>query len=429
MSRRKRFFPLILLLFLLIGCTKKGERAIVFAVGGAPNEIDFWEDLIQEFEEEEGVRVNILRQPTDTDQRRQGLLIPLKSKQEDPDAFLMDVVWIAQFAASGWLEPLDLYYKDTHMEDHLFFEKVVRLADRYMGNLVALPVYIDAGLLYYRKDLLKQYGYRRPPETWSELVTWSVHVQEDMRKINPNFYGFIWQGAQYEGLICNFLEFIGSNNGGIIMQEGRIRLKTPENIEGTRFMHDLIHQYAISPVNTFTEMKEEESRLFFHQEMALFLRNWPYAWALFQSDASNLKDRVGIAPLPRFLSGESISTLGGWHIGISKYSDAKALTWEFVKFVVSFKSQKALALGLGWNPASIGVYTDQDVLQKMPHFSALKEVFLNARPRPNLPYYSQISEVLQEHINAVLAGQSSPEVGLEEAEKEVQKVMARYQMP
>ena len=422
-------FVLLLVICLLIGCTKKGEKAIVFAVGGAPNEIDFWEDLITSFEKKEGIKVNILRQPTDTDQRRQGLLIPLKSKQPDPDAFLMDVVWIAQFAASGWLEPLDRYFKDSNMHDHLYFEKVIRLADRYQGNLVALPVYIDAGLLYYRKDLLEQYGYRRPPQTWSQLVTCAVQIQEKMRQINPVFYGFVWQGAQYEGLICNFLEFAGSNGGVMAIQDGRIRLKTPENIQGTRLMHDLIHQYAISPLNTFTEMKEEETRLFFHQGNALFLRNWPYAWALYQSDTSDLKDRVGIAPLPHFPSGESVSTLGGWHIGMSRYSDAKALTWKFIRFVVSFKTQKALALGLGWNPARIAVYADPDVLQKMPHFGPLKDVFVNARPRPNLPYYSQVSEVLQEQLNAVLAGQTAPEMGLEKAEKEAQKIIERYQMP
>ena len=137
-SRKNMGFVLLLVICLLIGCTKKGEKAIVFAVGGAPNEIDFWEDLITSFEKKEGIKVNILRQPTDTDQRRQGLLIPLKSKQPDPDAFLMDVVWIAQFAASGWLEPLDRYFKDSNMHDHLYFEKVIRLADRYQGNPLLL---------------------------------------------------------------------------------------------------------------------------------------------------------------------------------------------------------------------------------------------------------------------------------------------------
>ncbi|MGA1790303.1 MAG: ABC transporter substrate-binding protein [bacterium] len=426
MRNLKRVLLVVCVCFFLTGCTRRTEKGIVFAVGGAPNEIDFWEDLIREFKEEEGIEIRILRQPTDTDQRRQGLLIPLKSKQNDPDIFLMDVAWIAQFAASGWLEPLDHFCAEDKMDCDVFFKKVIRLADWFDGDLVALPLYIDAGLLYYRQDLLEGYGYNGPPGTWMELVDWSRHIQGVMRKENPDFFAFVWQGAQYEGLVCNFLEFAGSNGGGIVIQDGRIRLKTPQNIKSTRFMYDLIHTYGISPPNTFTEMKEEEVRIFFQQGKALFARNWPYAWPLYQAEGSRVKDRVGIAPLPHFPSGESISTLGGWHIGISRYSDAKSLSWKFVRFAVSFEAQKRLAMGLGWNPARRDVYEDQEVLQEMPHFATLGEVFQNAQPRPNLPYYSQISEVLQEHLNAILAGKSSPEKGLEEAESEAQKIMDRY---
>lgn len=105
-----------------------------------------------------------------------------------------------------------------------FFNKVVNLVDRYKGKLIALPVYIDAGVLYYRKDLLRKYGYSRPPNTWDELVNCALKIQKSMRKTNPNFYGFLWQGAQYEGLVCNWLEFATSNGGGIIFKDGKIRL-------------------------------------------------------------------------------------------------------------------------------------------------------------------------------------------------------------
>ena len=136
---------------LFINCQKK-EPAITFAVGGAPNEIEFWETLVNNFESQTGIKVNILRQPTDTDQRRQGLVIPLKSRKADPDVFLMDVAWVAQFAASKWLEPLDEYIQKDIIDLSLFFENVVTLVDKYEDKLIALPVYIDGGLLYYRKD-------------------------------------------------------------------------------------------------------------------------------------------------------------------------------------------------------------------------------------------------------------------------------------
>jgi len=424
---RKSFILMISLFMILFAGCRRTEEAITFAVGGAPNEIEFWETLVKEFTRQTGIKVNILRQPTDTDQRRQGLVISLKSRKADPDVFLMDVAWVAQFGASEWLEPLDDYIKNENMNLDVFFNRVVNLVDRYNGGLIALPVYIDGGVLYYRKDLLRKYGYSEPPETWDKLVDCALKVQKDMRNINPNFYGFLWQGAQYEGLVCNWIEFAASNGGGIILRDGKIKLNLPSNIEAVQFMYDLIHTYKISPPNTFTEMKEEEVRMSFQKGDALFERNWPYAWALHQSEDSYVKGKVDIAPLPHFPSGKSVSTLGGWHIGISKYSDAKSKAFKFLKFVVSYETQKKLALKLGWNPGRKDVYNDNEVLERLPHLAKLKNVFENALPRPNLPYYTQISEILQHYINAAIAGKLTPEVALSQAEKEAQNVIERYE--
>lgn len=414
---------LTILLALFLGCSKK-EPSISFSVGGAPNEIEFWEKLAKEFEQKTNIKVNIIRQPTDTDQRRQGLVIPLESGKTDPDVFLMDIAWLPQFAASDWLEPLDNYMNDENTEP--LFTNVVNLADRYRGGLVALPVYIDGGLLYYRTDLLEKYGHKNPPETWDELINLSLKIQPAEQKNNPNFYGFLWQGAQYEGLVCNFLEFISSNNGGIIIAGDRISLNIPRNIEAVKLMTDLLNKYKISPPNTFTEFKEEEVRTSFQQGNALFERNWPYAYSLHKSDDSKIKDNFAIALLPHFKNGESASTLGGWHIGISKYSDVKIQSAEFLKFITSRETQKKLALELGWNPARTDIYNDDDVTRKLPHFAVLKKIFENAIPRPNLPYYTQISEIIQKELNAALSGKITPEEALANAETEAQKIIDRY---
>lgn len=424
--RGRIILVVICLTIFISSCVQRKERLLTFAVGGAPGEVEFWEELVKEFEEQSGIKVDLLRQPTDTDQRRQGLVIPLKSKKKDPDVFLMDVAWIAQFAASGWLEPLDSYMERDDLGLEVFFERVVNLADKYKGKLIALPVYIDGGLLYYRKDLLRKYGYLTPPRTWQELLEYSLVIQKGERGSNPNFYGFLWQGAQYEGVICNFLEFSASGGGGILLKKKRIILDTPENREALKFMYELIHKYKISPLNTFTEMKEEEVRTFFEQGNALFERNWPYAWKLHNEPASLVKDKVGITALPHFPSGHSISTLGGWHIGISKYSDSKEESFQFLKFVVSFDTQKKLALKLGWNPSRKDVYKDEEVIKALPHFITLKEVFQNAYPRPNLPYYTLISEVLQRYINAVLSGKLSVIDALGFAQEEAQKIVEKY---
>jgi len=418
---------LCLNIFVLNGCNKPETQAITLAVGGAPAELVVWETIISEFTKKTGIKVEINRQATDTDQRRHSLVISLRAKQSDPDVFLMDVAWIAQFAAAEWLAPLNSFTETQTFNINQYFPNIIDLADTYKEELIALPLYIDGGLLYYRKDLFAQYGISKAPQTWTQLIEFSRHIQKNMREVYPDFYGFVWQGAQYEGLICNFIEYAVSNSGGIQIENKQFKFNTKANKEALQVMVDLIHTYKISPPNTYTEMKEEEVRMYFQKGLALFERNWPYAWSLHQEANSPVKDKVGIAPLPHFINEASASTLGGWHVGISKYSDETEKSWILVKYLTSFDVQKKFALQLGWNPSHINVYKDSEVLSKLPHFKQLQDVFKNAIPRPNLPYYTAISYVLQKHINKILAKKTSIEAGLERAEKEVQRVIDQYE--
>jgi multiple sugar transport system substrate-binding protein len=405
-------------------CAKKSAVLTIW-IGGAPQEVEYWEKLLEEYKQSTGENVNVIVQPTDSDQRRQGLVISLQAKQPDPDVFMMDVVWISQFVKSGWVEPLDEYINKSNFDTSAFFSKVLNLADKYDGKLYALPVNIDGGLLYYRKDLLEKYGYNNPPQTWQQLADISDTTQAKERISNPGFNGFIWQGAQYEGLVCTFEEFISSNKGGI-MNGDKIDLNTPQNEIALNFMHDLIYKYKISPPNTFTEMKEEEVRQAFQRGDALFERNWPYAWKLHETEGSPVKGKIGIAPLPHFAGGESASTLGGWHICISKYSDKKEEAWKLIQFIESYQTQKKFALNLGWNPGRKDVYNDSDAVRELPHLVKLKEVFEHAVSRPNLPYYTQVSEIIQRYVNACLAGNTSPGDALQLAQSEIDDVKKLY---
>ena len=406
-------------LFYTAGCDPE-KNAVVFAVGGAPAELAFWEKLIGDFERQTGIRIEMLRQPTDTAQRRQGLVIALDARQANPDVFLMDIAWLGLFIASDWLEPLG-----NEIDTDPFFSRVLDLADIQQGHLFALPVIVDGGILYYRRDLLQRFGLPGPPATWQELLSMARKVQTALRRTNPRFYGFVWQGAQYEGLICNFMEFSGSE-GGFINHAGRISIDQPENRIALQFMHDLIWKQKISPPNTYTEMKEEEVRTYFQTGNALFERNWPYAWSLHQRPNSPVRSKIGVAPMPAPDSGESVSTLGGWHIGLSRFSDRKLQGLKFIQFVTAYDTQKRLALGLGWTPGRRDLYSDPDILARQPHFAKLKTVFQKAQPRPILPYYTQLSAIVQKHLNRVLADKDTADRALDEAQQEINALLMRY---
>jgi multiple sugar transport system substrate-binding protein len=402
------------------------EKTLTFAVGGAPSEVDYWEELLREFTARTGIRVELLRQPTDTSLRRQALSVALLARERNPDVFLMDVAWLAQFAASGWLAPLDPYFGRAGFsvrED--FFPRIIELADTWKGSTVALPLYVDGGILYYRTDLLQKYGIPRPPATWEQLLEDARKVQRGERRDHPGFYGFVWQGAQYEGLVCGFLEFAGAD-GGVTADGGTVIVDTPRNREALRFMRDLIHEYGISPPNTYTDMKEEEARSFFQEGNALFERNWPYAWALHQAPGSRVKGVTGAARLPAFEPGRGTSCLGGWHVGLSRYADAAGEGANLIGFLTSYETQKKLALRLGWNSGRKDVYDDPEVAARLPYYKDLREVIERARLRPAVPYYNQVSEILQRRLNAALAGRISPGEALSAAQREIRGVLSRY---
>ena len=392
---------------------------MVFAVGGAPAELDFWEKLSREFEIKSGIPVRILRYPSNTDQQRQNLVISLKAKITDPDVFLMDIAWLGLFRTAGWLMPM------KEMDTTPFFPEVIDSVDRYEQQLIALPVYLDAGVLYYRKDLLSAENGGEPPRSWTELVDTARKIQTVQREINSAFHGFVWTGAQYEGLITVFMEFAGKP-GGFIQEKNRLRLNSPPNVQALTLMRDLIHRTGISPPNTYTNMREEDVRLFFQRGDALFERNWPYAWALHQKKGALVRGKTGVTAIPGPGPGLGVSTLGGYHVALSRYTDKEKEALAFVKFITSFENQKRMVTELGWNPGRRDLYDDPDVLREAPHFKALKEVFRNARPRPLEPYYNQASMVAQRHINRVLAGLSEPGPALEAIDRENLDLLNRY---
>jgi multiple sugar transport system substrate-binding protein len=193
-------------------------------------------------------------------------------------------------------------------------------------------------------------------------------------------------------------------------------------------MRDLIWEDKISPPNTYTTMREEEVRTYFQEGNALYERNWPYAWSLHQAKNSRVRGKTGVAPVPGPRQSTSGSTLGGFHIGVSAFSDVKGAAKEFVRFVTSFGSQKEMLLTLGWNPGRQDLYSEKEVLRQAPHLRELKVVFQRSRPRPLVPYYSQISAVAQKRINAVLANKVSAREALEAADREIKALLFRYQL-
>ena len=292
------------------------------------------------------------------------------------------------------------------------------------GRLLAMPWYTDAGLLYYRKDLLAQYGLK-VPTTWEELTAVAQKVQAGERaKGDSDFHGYVFQGKAYEGLSCNALEWVNGSGGGTVVDaQGQITVNNAQAAKALNRAASWIG--SIAPVGVLN-YEEEEARGVFQNANALFMRNWPYAWALLQKDDSLVKGKVGIAKLP---GQPSAATLGGWHLGVSKYSKNAAIAADLVMYMTSAQVQKARAIGGSFNPTLPALYQDKDIVNANDFMSSLSEVFANSVARPTTATglkYPQVSQSFYNAAHEVMSKRATGEEAVKKLESRLKQIRRKH---
>lgn len=420
MNKKVIIFPVIIFFFFILfigGCSSEEDREITlrFAGGGVGVEEKVTKQQIKKFEGKyPNINIEYQVVPNSTSQRHDIFVTHLSAGDSTIDVYAVDVIWPAEFGAAKWVIPLDKYISPDRKKK--FFKSSLQSCI-YKGKLYAIPWFVTTGLLYYRKDLLNKEGFS-PPTNWEELVKQSKVLQKKY-KID----GFLWQGAQYEGLICDFLEFVWSNGGKVINDKGKAVVNSPEARGALRFMKKTIHKYEISPQGTVT-YKEEGTRQIFQDGKAAFLRNWPYVWTLVQSNQSEVKNKVGVTSIPKGPKGNrGISCIGGWNLAISRYSEHPDAAYKFIKFMTAPNQQIERGIEAGQSPSLVTVYHNTELLKANPFYKDLVEAVKNSRARPQTPFYSDISEVLQIYTSKALTEQLTVKEALDRAEDEIKKIL------
>lgn len=354
-------------------------------------------------------------------QDRLGVYLQLFEAQSgEGDVFQIDVIWPGDLAEHF----VDLYeYGAADVVDQHF--PAIIENNTVDGKLVGIPWFTDAGLLYYRSDLLEKYGYDGPPTTWDELEEMALAIQEGEREEgNEDFWGYVWQGNAYEGLTCDALEWIDSNAGGTIISPDGVITINNENAAS------IIDQAAgwvgnISPPGV-TGYGEEDARAVWQAGNAAFMRNWPYAFSLGQADDSVIKDQFGVAVLPAGDSGAGSATLGGWQLAVSRYSAYPEEAARLALYMASAEEQKIRAIEGSFNPTIASLYEDAEVLEASPFFGELYDVFVNAVARPSTvtaPQYAETSTLFYNAVHSVLTGNAEGEDAVAELELDLQDLL------
>ena len=359
--------------------------------------------------------------PSDTGQYFNQLQTEFQSGQSNIDLIGGDVIWPAQLAAPGYIA--DLSDRFPEEEQQAFLPGPIE-SNTYDGTIYGVPWFTDAGLLYYRTDLLEEAGLdpNTPPETWEDLKAQAIEVAEATGTQN----GFVFQGSNYEGCVVNGVEYIGSHGGSILdpNDSSVVTVNSPEAIAGLTTMASMVESEAApQAVANFTETESQEA---FLQGNAVFIRIWPFLYGLLEDpEASTIRpEQVGVAPLPAGEGGESVAGLGGWNFMLNANSQNQDAAYEFVRFATTPEQQKFRALEGGFLPTLQELYEDQEVLDAVPVIKlAGAETLQSTVPRPISPYYSDMSLRLAEQFNGVVKGDTPPEEAAATLQKQLTQII------
>ncbi|PHR52760.1 MAG: ABC transporter substrate-binding protein [Robiginitomaculum sp.] len=370
------------------------------------------------FEAETGNTVTIVSMPESTSDQFGQYRLWLAAQSSDIDVYRMDVIWAPQMA-SHFID-LNPLVADIIGD----FVPAAVESQTVDGKLVALPLFLGAPALYYRADLLEKYG-ESVPTTWQEMTDTAQLIMDGEHAAgNTGMYGFVFQGAAYEGLTCNAQEWINSSGGGRIVElDGSIEINNPNAAAALTLAASWVG--GISPEGVLN-YKEEDARGVFQSGNSVFMRNWNYAYALAAGEDSPVRDLFAVTTLPSGGEGtSSAATLGGWNLGVSRYSEHQEAAVELVRFLTNYENQKERAIVTSRPPTLTAVYDDVEVAEQQAFIPLWKPVVDNALPRPSaatLRSYNEVSSAFWTAVHNTMSGQGTAEENLAQLEQELTRL-------
>ncbi|MFL5990917.1 MAG: ABC transporter substrate-binding protein, partial [Rubrobacteraceae bacterium] len=389
------------------GCASKESKGLARTVFSHGEDSEILRDQIRRFNEHNRgtIEVALRLAPADSSQYFEKLRIEFQAGQADSDVISGEVIWPAQFAANGWISDLSSFFTAELREPYL---PAAIDSNTYEGAVYGVPWFTDAGMLYYRKDLLEQAGFSEPPKTWAEMEK----MVEKVRRETGTRYGFVFQGADYEGGVVNSLEFIWSSGGNVLdpHDPDDVTVAAPEAVAGLETARGMVAD-GVAP-GAVPSFKEYESYTVFLNGDALFMRNWPYVYARAADPSlSHVEQgRIGVATLPVARPGStSHSGLGGWNLMINAASEKTEAAWAFIRYLSAPEQQKERALRGGYLPTREDCYEDREILSEVPVITLGRDAIRNVRSRPVSPLYRDMSLAMAERFHASLSGTVAPE--------------------
>jgi multiple sugar transport system substrate-binding protein len=360
----------------------------------------------------EVVPVNLPFEKFTTNERKELLARSLRNKSDRIDVFAVDLIWVPRF--SKWSQPLGNTIDENLSKNIL--ESALESCS-FGDTLVALPLYLDIGMMYYRRDILQKLPLWRDVERkLKESISWDefIALRNDLQRGNRPFYAF--QAKDYEGLVCNYFELLAAQSE-TQFSKGSFHLDTPEAHRALTMMVQFV-KTGVSP-REVVDFDENRSYDYMLQHNGVFWRGWPNFlenYGTFYSDTVKIRN-IGRAALPHVKGMPVRSVFGGWNLMVSKYSSNKPQAIEFIKFLQREETQKLMFEVGGFLPTNKAIYQDSAYMAKHPDLSYYKTLLDRGFHRPALVEYTRISDIISHFVHRAIKGELSVADALHQAEQ------------
>ncbi|MEW6509837.1 MAG: extracellular solute-binding protein [Bacteroidota bacterium] len=336
-----------------------------------------------------------------TNERKELLARSLRNKSDRIDIFSVDQIWVPRF--SRWSEPLDHLIAKDEAGRILSYALESCVFD---SHLVAIPLYIDVGMLYYRRDLVRSLPDGAAVEhrlkesiTWDELLTLAGRL--DLRGAPM----YLFQADNFEGLVCNYFELLAGQDRNAFAGN-RVDLSTPEAHRALQMLVDFVHRYRISP-REVSQYDEIQSYIRMLRSGGAFVRGWPNFienYTTFYHEPVDIEN-IGRAALPHFAGHQPVSVFGGWNLMISRHSPNKEAALTFARFLQREESQKVLFDVGGYIPSNEQVYRDSAFMARRPDLQYYRKLLDHGFHRPQLIGYTRISDIIANYAHRAIKGE------------------------
>jgi multiple sugar transport system substrate-binding protein len=356
-------------------------------------------------------QVRVIELPDEPNDQRQQMIQNATTKSDAYSVLNLDVVWTAEFAANRWLTELPMapssggsggsspQARNAKIDLSKMLPATITTG-QYRDPHNPHPTTTDAGMLYYRKDLLDKAGISAPPKTYGEM--WDACEKVGKLPEAKDIDCFFTEVNKTESMTISAVEAIGSAGGSIIGADGKPTLNTPQAKQGVEFLVNAKKEHM--PKEAVT-LDTEGVRRYFQSGKLVFQRQWPYQYALANSEdgSSKVAGKFAVAPLPG-PNGPGVANLGGHNLAISAFAKNKATSLDFIRYLTGEQSQRGNLLATSQAPTVAALYDDPEMVKKFPYLPVLKQAIANAKPRPVAVKYGDVTAAIQGEMYDAVTG-------------------------